>query len=252
MIENQNNPVEFSKYGYYQISDNLKLLLPNTEIRVLKIGKNVFSYSRKDADDNIVEKIIPSKSDLLDIELAPIRPLNTPAKRTNYVYLELETPIFLSQSSSATVFIRCPIEIGVFIVQGDDRDSLDCFSCDPINSRFCLYGPAESGTLCKYFKTQIVESHNDSIPYLNGVLQVDLSNELSKGLSIEKIVFPVTDNSVYYEDSKAVLDSIIAVLRKKLTIEILDVVPKSLEIDWKKSPTYEKIENIKRIDMGVD
>ena len=242
----------FSNFGIYEISDNLELHLPNSEVKFSRISPNVFSYVRKDAADNLVEKIIPTKSSDLTIEISPIRPLNYPAKRTSYVYLEFETPIFLPSGSSATVHARCPIEIGIFIVHDKNKDSLDCFTCDPINARFCLYGTPESGTLCKYSKSEIVSSYDDSVPFFNAVLRIDLHNELSRGHSIKQIVFPVSENSIYYENSKAMLDSVNAVLRKKLTLEILDVDPVRVQTDWTLAPTYEKYETLKRVDMGVE
>lgn len=244
--------VGFSKYGFYEIEESLDLTFPGTEIKIRKVGTNVFSYARKDSQDNFIEKLVPTKSEILAIEVAPIRPLNFPAHRTSYVYLEFETSIFLYEGSSATVFVRCPIEIGVFYVHDNREDSLDCFTCDPINSRFCLYGTPESGTLCKYYKSEIVESYDDSIPYTNGVLQVSLKNELTKGLSVGRVVFPISENSIYYENSKSIIDSITATLRKKLTIEILDIDTEPIATSWKKSPSYEKIETLKRMDMGVD
>ncbi|AJM92394.1 MULTISPECIES: DUF432 domain-containing protein [Nitrosopumilus] len=243
---------DFAKYGSYEITDSLNLTFPGTEIKIRKVGNNVFSYARNDSEDNFVEKLIPTKSEKLKIEITPIRPLNFPARRTNYVYLELETPIFLHEGSSAAVFVRCPIEIGVYYIHETHENSLDCFTCDSFNARFCLYGSPESGTLCKYYKSEIVESYEDSVPYVNGVLQISLNNHLQKGVSIGKIVFPISDNSIYYKGSRAIIDSITAELKKKLTIEIIDIQPKSIETNWKKSPTYEKIETAKRMDMGVD
>ena len=52
----------FSKYGAYTITNSFELTLPNTEIRIKRIGENVFSYIRKNSKDEITEKIIPSKS----------------------------------------------------------------------------------------------------------------------------------------------------------------------------------------------
>ncbi|MCV0366847.1 MAG: DUF432 domain-containing protein [Nitrosopumilus sp.] len=242
----------FSDYGIYKVIDNLELSLPDITIKIDKIGDHVFSYVRKDAEDNIVKKIIPTKSDDLTIELSPIRPLNYPAKRTSYVYLDFETPLFLSEGSAVTVFVRCPIEIGVFLVHDEHKDSLDCFTCDPNNSRFCLYGDPESGNLCKYALSEIVESYDDSIPFLNGVLKIDIKNDLDKGLTLSKIVFPITGNSIYYKNSKAIIDSLSAIMKKKLTIEIIDVTSDKIQTDWIMSPTFEQIESIKHMDMGVD
>ena len=243
---------EFSDYGIYKITDYLELLLPNVEIQIKKLSENVFSYVRKDTEDNIVEKMIPVTSDDLTIELSPIRPLNYPAKRTNFVYLDFETPVFLSEGSAATIFVRCPIEIGIFLVHNSHKDSLDWFTCNPGNSRFGLYGTPEAGTLCKYSKSEIVESYQDSIPFFNAVLEINIRNELGEGHSIPKIVFPISDNYIYYDKSKAIIDPLNAVLRKKLTLHILEVSAKKLETDWTMAPTYEVTETVKRMDMGVD
>lgn len=242
----------FSNYGIYTIEDNAEFSLPNITIKIEKIGDHVFSYIRKDVEDNIVKKIIPVSSSELTIELSPVRPLNYPARRTSYMYLDFETPIFLSEGSAASVFVRCPIEIGIFLIHDGHKDSLDWVDCEPLNSRFCLYGAPESGTLCKYAPSEIVESYDDSISFTNGVLKIDIKNDLDKGLLVSKIVFPITDNSVYYKNSKAIFDSLKAVLKKKLTLEILDVTSQSIETDWTKSPTYERVESIKRVDLSVE
>jgi hypothetical protein len=242
----------FPKYGLYTITDSEDITFPNVEIKIKRISENVFSYNRIDSEDNITEQMIPTKSNQLTIELCPIRPLNYPARRTNYVYLDLNTPIFLSEGSAATIFARCPIEIGVFMVHDKHKDSLDWFTCDPINSRFGLYGLPESGTLCKYTKSEIVESYEDSIPFVNAVLKINLQNNLDEGHSISKVVFPISDNSIYYKNSKAIIDSISAVLKKKLTLEILDISSKPAQTDWALSPTYENTIPVKRMDMGVD
>ncbi len=252
MAENISNLTQFNDYGLYKISDSSEFFFPNIEIKIKRISENVFSYLRKNHDDEIIEKIIPATSNDITIELAPIRPLNYPARRTNYVYLDLDTPIFLSQGSAATIFIRCPIEIGVFLIHGGHKDSLDWFTCDPLNSRFGLYGTPESGTLCKYSKSEIVESYDDSIPFVNGVIEINLQNGLESGHSISKIVFPISEYTLYYKGSKAIIDSLDAVLKKKLTLEILDISPKSIQTDWTESPRYEPAEVIKRMDVGVD
>ncbi|PIW32652.1 MAG: hypothetical protein COW27_03400 [Nitrosopumilales archaeon CG15_BIG_FIL_POST_REV_8_21_14_020_37_12] len=244
--------LHITQFGIYKITDCADFVFPNTEIKIKRISERVFSYLRKNHDDEIVEKIIPTQSNELTIEICPIRPINYPAKRTSYVYLDLETPIFLSEGSAATIFVRCPVEIGLFLIHDGQKDSLDWFTCDPEHSRFGLYGSPESGTLCKYAKSEIVESYYDSIPFVNGVMEMNIQNELSGGHSISKIIFPITDHSLYYRDSKTIISSLNAVLKKKLTLEVLDISQKSIQTDWVLSPSYESAEPVKRMDMGVD
>ncbi|MCV0400834.1 MAG: DUF432 domain-containing protein [Nitrosopumilus sp.] len=249
---NEDTNSNYSDYGVYSIEDSLELLLPDTIIKIKKIGKNVFSYTRKDAEDNILEKTIPVSSSELTIELAPIRPLNYPARRTDYLYLDLDTPIFLSSGASAVVLVNCPIEIGVFIIHGGNKDSLDWFTCNHVDSRFCLYGNPESGTLCNYSQSKIVESIDSSTPFRNAVIEITLKNELSRGITVSKLVFPISEHSIYYKNSKAIVDSLNGTFKKKLTLEISDVDAVAIQTDWTKSPTYERIENVKHIDLGVD
>ncbi|HJJ23116.1 MAG TPA: DUF432 domain-containing protein [Nitrosopumilus sp.] len=251
-MTNETSEKIFSNYGVYEVNENLELSFPNTEIKIERIGKNVFSYSRNDSESNLVKKIIPTKSNDLTIEISPIRPLNYPARRTSYMYLEFESPVFLSENSAATVFARCPIEIGVFLLHNEHKNPLDWFTCDPLNSRFGLYGAPDSGTLCKYSSSEIAESYEDSIPFFNAVLEINLKNELDSGHSISKVIFPISDYSVYYKNSKAIIDSVNAIMKKKITLEIFDVSSKPIQTDWAKSPTYEHTIDIKRIDMGVD
>ena len=244
--------VAFSKYGVYIISSSLELFFPGVEIKIDKISDNVFSYLKKDLEGNVVEKKIPLKSSELKIEVAPIRPLNYPAKRTNYCFLEFESPVFLIESSSATIFVQCPIEIGLFLIHDSHKDSLDWFTCDPAHSRFGLYGTPESGTLCKYSKTPIVGSYNDSLDYFNGVIKINLKNDLPGGHSISKIVFPIIDVGLYYKDTKAIFDTVSGTLKKKITLETFDVEQETIQTDWTKSPDYERVEVVKRLKMDVD
>ena len=242
----------FSKYGVYTITDSLELTLPNTKIRIERIGEKAFSYTRKNSEDEISEKIIPSKSNEIKLELAPIRPLNHPARRTGYVFLNFDKNIFLSKESAATVFVQCPIEIGLFLVHNSHRDSLDWITCNPDNSRFGLYGPPDSGTLCKYAVVPMAEDMEDSISYVNGILKVDLENKLNSGQSINRIIFPITDNSIYYSDSKAILDGIKVTLRKRAVVSIADVKVDPISTDWVKAPTWDDTTTTESMEMGLE
>lgn len=252
MSEHQNNEAkEFTPLGTYKITENTEFVFPNTEIKISKISDKVFAYQRLDGEDNVGEKIIPSTGEL-QLEICPIRPLNHPARRTNYVYLQFETPVFLSEGSSATIYLQCPIEIGVFLIHDAHKDSLDTFTCDPQNSRFALYGNPDTGTLCKHSTTPIVSSYEDSTPYINGIIKVEITNALEGGHSFGKVVFPVTDCSIYYKESKAMFDGVKALMKKKLAVEYIDITTEKIQTDWTQAPTYETSTTAKRIDMGVD
>jgi len=242
----------FSNYGIYDIKENLELSLPNTEIKIQRIGDNAFSYFRKDSEGKVIEKMIPTKSNDVKIELAPIRPLNHPARRTGYVFLKFDKEIFLSENSAASIFVHCPIEIGIFLVHNSHRDSLDWITCNPVNSRFGLYGPPDTGTLCKYAEVSLAIDYHDSIPYIEGVMKIVLENTLSTGQTVSKVIFPITDNSLFYEDSKTIIDGIKVTMRKRAVVSIADVKIDSVDTDWTKSPTWEDATVSTSMETGLE
>ena len=52
---------DFSNYGTYEISENLEFFLPDTVIKIEKIGDSAFSYFRRNSEGGVVEKIIPQE-----------------------------------------------------------------------------------------------------------------------------------------------------------------------------------------------
>ena len=250
MSENVEN--NFSNYGVYDVDDALELVLPNTVIKIERVSENAFSYFRKNSDGEIIEKMIPVKSEKIKIELAPVRPLNHPARRTNYVFLKFDKEIYLSSNSAASIFVHCPIEIGVFLINDSDKESLDWFTCNSLNSRFGLYGSPDTGTLCKYAEVTLATDMTDSIPYVEGVMKIIIENNLDSGQTISKVIFPITDNSLYYEDSKIILDGLRVTLRKRAVVSIADVKSESLNTDWTKSPTWEDTTVSTSMEMGLE
>lgn len=242
----------FSNYGVYDVNDNLELFFPNTEIKIQRVGENAFSYFRKDSEEKIIEKMIPSKSNDLKIEIAPIRPLNYPARRTGYVFLKFDKEIYLSENSAASIFVHCPIEIGLFLIHDSHRESLDWFTCNPLNSRFGLYGQPDTGILCKYSKVSLATDFSDSIPYVEGVMKIIIENNLKTGQTVSKVIFPITDNSIFYENSKSIIDGIKVTLKKRAVVSIADVKTEPVETDWTKSPTWEDTTVSTGMEMGLE
>jgi hypothetical protein len=242
----------YSKYGEYEITDNLELILPDTIIKIERVGEHAFSYFRRDSEGKIIEKMIPVKSNELKVELAPIRPLNHPARRTGHVFLKFDKEIYLSQNSAASIFVHCPIEIGIFLVSNSKKESLDWITCNPLNSRFGLYGSPDTGTLCKYAEVTLANDYSDSTPYVDGVMKVVVENNLDFGKTVSKVVFPITDNSLYYEDSKSIIDGIKVTLKKRAVVNIADVQIDSVQTDWTQSPTWETSTSKTTMEMGLE
>lgn len=240
-------------YGIYDIKENTEILLPSITVRIVKDNEKRFFYSRIDSEGNQVEKIIPTDQDKITIEIAPIRPLNYPARRTNFVFLKFEKEVFLSEAASTSFLARIPIEVGIFLVHNGHKDSMDSFSCDPSRARFGLYGSPDTGILCKYFKVPIVTSDFDSEIYQSCVIKLSFENQLDRGYSIEKVVFPITDHSIYYENDKAQIDPLHVKLRKRGVVEFAEATEVPYEnMTWAKSPAWEEDTHTASMEMGLD
>lgn len=245
---------EFANYGIYEIEDQLELFFPSVEIRIKRRDKGNFSYLRKDPEGNIVEKIVPTLDHKkMKIEIAPIRPLNYPAHRTNFVYLKFDQEVFLSKGASTSFLARCPIEIGVFLLHDTHKDSMDWFTCDPSKARFGLYGAPDTGNLCKFYKVPIVDDPEDSTPFYNCVMRLNFENLLDRGYSVTKAIFPITDHHLYYNGNKAQLDSLNVTLRRRILVEYVETSEVPLkDITWEQSPSWEKDTETPSVEMGLE
>ena len=240
-------------YGIYEIGENTEFLFPSIKARIETDQENNFVYSRVDSEGNTVEKIIPSDKDKITIEIAPIRPLNYPARRTNFVYLDFDKEVFLSEGATTTFVVRCPVEIGIFLVHDSHKDSMDSFTCDPSRARFGLYGSPDTGILCKYFKVPIVKSELDSQLYYSCTVRLNFENQLERGYAIKKVVFPITDHTLYYEKEKAQLDSLQIKLRKRGVVEFAEAAEViRTDITWPKSPSWEQDTHTPSMEMGLE
>ncbi|MGY5147288.1 MAG: DUF432 domain-containing protein [Candidatus Nitrosopumilus sp. bin_7KS] len=217
----------FSGYGMYDISDKLDLLLPKTEIHITRKLDGRLSYYRKNSTNQEIRKSIQQSNKDTKIELCPVLPLNLPAKKTNdLIFLRLEESLFVEKNSIVNILVQFPIEIGIFVINSSDnsKELFDCFTCEPMHSRFALYGTPEQGNLCMYSKVKLLED-NESDPYIFAKMKVTLSNELSHGAFVGKLVFPITVYTIYYLDNshEVHIDDVKCVIKQDVGKDIIEI-----------------------------
>lgn len=232
-IESEKIQSKYSGFGTYSVTGTLELILPKTEITITHESSNKFSYRRKNSQNEITNKLVSTNSDSLKIELAPILPLNLPAKKTNdLMFLRLQKQVFVSKKSKLDILVQFPIEIGVFVVNDSDSfDFFDCFTCEPMHSRFALYGTPEKGNLCMYSKVSLLNKHEPQ-DYVYAIMKSTIENPLDKGVQVGKFVFPVTYHDIYYKDggSEAHIDDI----EMKIDEQIIGQVAKLSHVQYTK------------------
>ena len=83
-------------------------------------------------------------------------------------------------------------------------------------------------------------------------MKIVIEITLPSGQTVSKVIFPITDNSLYYENSKTIIDGIKVTLRKRAVVSIADVKTDPLNTDWKKSPTWEDTTVSTTMEMGLE
>lgn len=259
-FESEQKQSKYSGFGTYTVTDTLELTLPKIEIIITHESDNKFSYRRKNSENEITNKLISANSSSLKIELAPILPLNLPAKKTNdLMFLRLQKQVFVSKKSKLDILVQFPIEIGVFVVDDSGTfDFFDCFTCEPMHSRFALYGTPEKGNLCMYSKVALLNKHKQQ-DYVYAIMKATIENTLNEGVKIGKFVFPVTYHDIYYKDgsSEAHIDDIEMKIAEQVSgqvAKIAHVVFKNNDQNWKLAPrSSEKTEKLEFLmDRGFD
>lgn len=254
-----NGQSEFAYYGTYDISDNLDLYLPKTDIHFKKNTDGRLSYSRKDSANQKIRKSIPQSTNESKIELCPVLPLHLPAEKTNdHIFLRLDESIFVDKKSTVNVLVQFPMEIGIFKMNSTDgsKQLFDCFTCEPMHSRFALYGTPEVGLLCMYSKVKIVDK-DGATPYVFTKMRINITNELEHGVFVGKLVFPITNHTIYYLDksSEAHIDDITCIIKEDTNKEVIEIKKQEFsnkDKDWKIVSYSNKDDASFVMDKGFD
>lgn len=238
-LDSDGRQPSFGRYSHEGIIN-----LPNNTISLTRLEGSNYSYARQSADGQVVKKTICAKSDSISIEISPLLPIHTPSYKTDFFFIRFTEPIYISQNATAQILLQLPIEVGVFLIDGDYEGMIDSFSCDPLNSRFALYGTPEDGRLCKYAKIPPTMQGTNA-PFIHAQFKIVIINELEELATISKIVFPVTDHDLHYYKNSVVMDSLEATVRNRLGLHVIEVIQKAITKDggWQTA-----LRNIKKTD----
>jgi len=126
-------------------------------------------------------------------------------------------------------------------------------TCNPLNSRFSLYGSPDTGTLCKYAEVSLATDYDDSVSYVNGVMHIVIENTLSFAQTISKVIFPITDNNLYYNNSKSIIDGIKITMKKRAAVNIAEVKLTPVDTEWALASIWDKsIDSVHHMEMTLE
>lgn len=179
-------------FGTYDIP--LTIEQEGISISVEKVGES-FLYKR-DCLGEKTEKTLLSKNGR--IMLSPVEPLNKPKMFTTYLLVNFAKSLMVGPKATEKVFLKFPIEIGVYISENEGFQTLDVFATT--KQKFTVYGDPRNGVLCKHWKSDTYTT----LPTINilqeGVLELNLSNASAEWVELKKAVFNAYGMKIYYDD----------------------------------------------------
>lgn len=177
-------------YGIHEIP--LEIEKDGIFVSVKMEGENL--VYRSTCLDETTEKIILAQNGKLLIN--PVEPLIKPADITPYFLIEFEKPVMVESKSERKIYLKFPIEIGVFLNGHKNYDLLDSIALMP--QKFSLYGDARHGLICKYWFSDVYGSMPPADILREGVLELNINNTTSKWIEVTKAVFNAYGMKIYY------------------------------------------------------
>jgi hypothetical protein len=149
------------------------------------------SYKRFKAEDLKSECVIMSEKDPTVVGIFPNPPLFTPQQLSKNVYVKFRVPVVVDHKSEAVIYARIPIELGVYRQADDEEILIDAFSLT--QQRYALYGPQESGVVCRYVETDVSTDAEGIKPskYQEARARIKIRNGIDNVIRVSKVIIPM-------------------------------------------------------------
>ncbi len=179
-------------YGAYSFPTSIET--ENISISVEK-EDNRFLY-RREFQEEKVEKILAANSGQLIIN--PVEPLNKPVEVTSFMQIEFDKTIVVEPKSSKKIYLKFPIEIGVFASSKRDVEALDVLTM--VGQKYTLYGEPSNGVICRLWKSNIYSKIPETERLREGVMELTINNEVGEWVEMNNAVFNAVGMKIYYND----------------------------------------------------
>ncbi len=173
----------------------------------------------REYNEETVDKLVQTKAESVIIN--PVEPVNKPKTITPYLLIELEKPLVIEPRSKSNIYLKFPVEIGIFVGNGKNREALDLLAFTPL--KYALYGDPRSGTICKYWKSPVHTAPPATDPLLEGVIQLTVKNLTPDWATLTRAVFNAYGMKLFYDRDSVAINAVMKI-RSELVAET-DVPP---------------------------
>lgn len=178
-------------FGSYRLPAKIE---EEVNITVEEEGEG-FSY-RRDLEGEVKEKFLLTQGNKL--LLTPVEPVNYPREISSFLDIEFQKPVVIEPQVERKVYVKFPVEIGVFLSGGSRVDLLDVFALS--KHKFTLYGDVSTGKVCKYWKSEVYPTIPECERLKEGVLELIIENTSREWVEVGKVVLNAYNMKLYYDD----------------------------------------------------
>jgi len=180
-------------FGEHELKTRF-IKIGGTKIHLLEDSPGLIRYRRED-----VEKLIKIK----DGEKLSVLPAPAIGYGVRLLMVKLREPLVVPPKDSLPGFVDAPIEVEVK-VGGTSIDRFQVF-----REKYSLYGTIEAGAIARYHVGSFRANEPDSM----GVLKIIVSNPSREWKTLEKLVMPIWNSTMYYAQERAYYPLIIVMLK---------------------------------------
>jgi hypothetical protein len=163
-----------------------------------KRHENSLLYEKR-VQNNLLKRILlkPHETGNAEIGIIPTLNRNIGTLYLNHILIKFKTEIIVPQNGHVIIYATIPIDIGIFSYQKHDEMLIDNISLSKI--KFTLYGRPEKGIICRYKETEINEERLIK-KYEEALVKIVIKNNLENSTMVNKIVIPMDDILIDYEN----------------------------------------------------
>lgn len=201
----------------------------------------LLTYRRR-CEGQTFERILVSKTG--EIVINPVEPGSLPKDITDLLMMEFP-PMMIEPGATQTVYLKFPVEIGVFIESARDIEVLDIFGLG--NQKYTLYGPPADGVIALYCRSAIYPDIPPVEFYREGVMELSIQNLSLEWMEVSCAVFNSVDMKIYYGDFVATSATMRVLSR---TLAETDFVDAPLRPGMEKAVELNKARKIPVLNRG--
>ncbi|ASI99941.1 DUF432 domain-containing protein [Thermococcus celer] len=165
-------------------------------IHLLEEKGDIVRYRRDDT-----ELLIKKSDNKLGIFPAP-----AVGYGVKFLMIKFKAPVVVPPRDSLTGFVEAPIEVDVRL----GGKSVDHFIVG--REKYALYGTIEAGLIARYHLSPFYLEEPDSL----GVVGLILTNPSDDWKSLDRIVFPITNSTMYYSGDRGYYPLLIVTMKNHI------------------------------------